>query len=57
MMQLIDGLATCGLPVVLTAGPDKHEQEMVAHIISLCRGVKARQSGGAVIASSVGGGY
>ncbi|BAE75476.1 Lipopolysaccharide core heptosyltransferase RfaQ [Sodalis glossinidius str. 'morsitans'] len=40
MAQLIEGLATCRLPVVLTAGPDKHEQEMVAHIISLCRGVK-----------------
>lgn len=40
MAQLIDGLASSRLPVVLTAGPDKHEQEMVAHIISLCRGVK-----------------
>lgn len=40
MAQLIEGLATSRLPVVLTAAPDKKEQEMVEHIISLCRGVK-----------------
>ncbi|MBT9431440.1 putative lipopolysaccharide heptosyltransferase III [Candidatus Sodalis endolongispinus] len=40
MAQLIDGLASSRLPVVLTAAPDEHERQMVAHIISLCRGVK-----------------
>lgn len=40
MAQLIDGLASSRLPVVLTAAQDEHERQMVAHIISLCRGVK-----------------
>ncbi|AHF78967.1 Putative lipopolysaccharide glucosyltransferase [Sodalis praecaptivus] len=40
MAQLIEGLATSRLPVVLTAAPDKKELEMVDHIISLCRAVK-----------------
>lgn len=36
MAQLIDALQPQGLTVILTAGPDKKECDMIAHIQSLC---------------------
>lgn len=36
MAQLIDALQPQGLTIILTAGPDKKERDMIAHIQSLC---------------------
>jgi heptosyltransferase-3 len=36
MAALVDALQTQGLPIILTAAPDKNEQAMIVHILSLC---------------------
>lgn len=36
MAQLLDALQTQGVSLILTAGPDKKERDMIARILSLC---------------------